>query len=60
MRAPKIRRARDADRPILFDVWRRSVRATHTFLTEADVALLEPKVLDYLASDSSEFYVVSS
>lgn len=58
IRRTEIRRARPADRPILFDVWQRSVRATHTFLTEADIALLAPKVIDYLATDASEFVVV--
>jgi putative acetyltransferase len=58
IRRTEIRRARPADRPILFDVWERSVRATHTFLTEADIALLAPKVVDYLATDGLEFVVV--
>lgn len=54
----QVRRARPVDRPALFDIWLRSVRATHTFLTEADIAFLEPRVRDYLGSDASELYVV--
>ena len=53
----QVRRARSADRPLLFDIWLRSVRATHTFVTEADITFLQPRVLDYLASDDSELYV---
>ena len=58
IRRAEIRGARPADRPTLFDIWERSVRATHTFLTEADIAFLEPKVVDYLANDASNFVVV--
>ena len=54
----QVSRARPADQPVLFDIWLRSVRATHTFLSEADIAFLEPKVRDYLASDASELFVV--
>ena len=56
--AVHVRRARAEERPDLFDIWLRSVRATHAFVTEADIEILRPKVVDYLASDASEFYVV--
>jgi putative acetyltransferase len=49
-----------ADRDILLDVWLRSVRATHTFVTEEDIQSFIPLVRDYLASDQSEFCVLSS
>jgi putative acetyltransferase len=39
-----IREARPADREALVDVWLRSVRASHTFLTEADIQELLPLV----------------
>jgi len=52
-----IRDATPTDRPALFDVWLRSVRATHSFLSESDVELLAPLVRDYLASDATEFRV---
>lgn len=52
-----LRRAAEADRPVLFDVWLRAVRATHAFLSEADVEFLEPRVREYLASGATEFWV---
>jgi putative acetyltransferase len=39
-----IREATPADHPALVDLWLRSVRVTHTFLTEADVQGLLPLV----------------
>lgn len=54
----RIRRAHPDDRPVLFDTWLRSVRASHTFLTETDIAVLAPKTREYLASDGTEFYLV--
>lgn len=45
-----------ADHPRLLDIWERSVRATHHFLTEADIAELLPQVRDvYL--DAVEIWV---
>lgn len=35
-----------ADNPILLDLWHRSVRATHDFLSEDDIAQLLPQVRD--------------
>ncbi|HVK18024.1 MAG TPA: acetyltransferase [Fimbriiglobus sp.] len=55
-----IRRATPVDRDTLLDVWLRSVRATHTFLTEEDIQSFLPLVRDYLASDGSEFWVLCS
>jgi putative acetyltransferase len=43
---PTIRRARWVDRDVLLDVWLRSVRATHTFLTEEDIQYFLPLVRD--------------
>src|SRR5688500_9672588 len=54
-----IRRAIPTDRETLFDIWLRSVRATHTFLSEGDVQLLLPTVRDYLKSDA-ELWVLCS
>jgi len=42
--AMSIRPAREDDRDILLDVWLRSVRASHRFLTEADIQSLLPLV----------------
>jgi putative acetyltransferase len=53
-----IRRAIPTDREALVDTWLRAVRATHTFLSEADIQSLLPLVRDYLASDGPEFWVL--
>ncbi len=53
-----IRRATPADRDILLDVWLRSVQATHTFVSEADIQSFVPLVRDYLVSAESEFWVL--
>jgi putative acetyltransferase len=52
-----IRRATSVDRDAMFDIWLRSVRATHDFLTEEDIARFQPLVRDYVASDA-EFWVL--
>jgi putative acetyltransferase len=44
------------DVPLLLDLWLRSVRATHTFLTEQDIDALVPAVRKYL--ESSALWVV--
>lgn len=41
-----IREALSTDRDALLDIWLRSVRATHTFLTETDIQSLLPLVRD--------------
>src|SRR5438874_254003 len=41
-----IRRAMPTDRDILLDIWLRSVRATHTFLSEDDIQSFVPLVRD--------------
>jgi putative acetyltransferase len=46
MAAMNIRRAIPTDRDILLDIWLRSVRATHTFLSEDDVQTFLPLVRD--------------
>ena len=54
------RRAVPADRDVLFDIWLRSVRATHDFVSPEDIQSIIPLVKDYLASGEPEFWVVSS
>ena len=54
----QIRPATPADLDTLFDVWLRSVVATHTFVSEADIQAFMPLVRDYLASDKTEFWVL--
>jgi putative acetyltransferase len=53
-----IRRAIPADRDVLVDIWLRSVRATHTFLSEEDIQSLLPLARDYLTSNEPEFWVL--
>jgi putative acetyltransferase len=53
-----IRRATPDDRPILFDIWLRSARATHTFVPETDIQAFMPLVREYLASETTEFWVL--
>ena len=55
-----IRRALPTDRDVLVDVWLRSVRATHTFLTEEDIQFFLPLVRDCLASGELEIWVLCS
>ena len=54
------RRALPADRDVLVDIWLRSVRATHTFLSEEDIQSFVPLVREYLASGGPEFWVLCS
>ncbi|WP_083412000.1 GNAT family N-acetyltransferase [Janthinobacterium sp. 1_2014MBL_MicDiv] len=46
--------AHAADLPRLFDVWHLSVRATHDFLADNDIAFLSPFVRDELARVTAE------
>ncbi len=55
-----IRRGTLADREVLFDIWSRSVQATHTFVSEEDIQSFIPLVQDYLASEDAEFWVLLS
>lgn len=47
----KVRAAVPGDHPVLVDIWLRSVRATHTFLTEDDIQALLPVVRDTALKD---------
>ena len=57
-RGMEIRRATPTDRDLLFDVWLRSVKATHAFVSETDIQAFKPIVRDYLASNDTEFWVL--
>ncbi|PHV34501.1 GNAT family N-acetyltransferase [Janthinobacterium sp. BJB312] len=46
--------AHAADLPRLFDVWHLSVRATHDFLADSDIAFLMPFVREELARVTAE------
>jgi putative acetyltransferase len=50
--ATSIRAVRPEDRAGLPAIWLRSVRATHTFLREAEIQLLMPFVVDELTTES--------
>jgi putative acetyltransferase len=53
-----IRRSQPADWPSLVALWERSVRATHSFLAEADIAYYRPLVAEILAGDSLDLWVL--
>ena len=55
-----IRRALSTERDALVDIWLRSVRATHTFLSEEDIQSLLPATREYLTSDDPELWVLCS
>ena len=54
-----IREAVAADHDTLMDIWLRSVKATHTFLTEQDIHVLLPEVRD-VALAKLELWVLCS
>jgi putative acetyltransferase len=56
----KIRRGLPSDADVLLDIWLRSVRPTHTFLSEEDIQFYLPLVRDYLASAELELWVLCS
>ena len=55
----QIRRARAAEHDALVALWERSVRATHDFLTEADIDALRPLVREALSDDALELWVLA-
>jgi putative acetyltransferase len=55
-----IRRAIPTDRDVLLDIWLRSVRATHTFITEEDIQSFLPLVREYLGSSEAELWILCS
>jgi putative acetyltransferase len=59
MEAYHIRRSQPGDWPSLVALWERSVRATHSFLPEADIAYYRPFVAEILAGDSLEVWVLT-
>lgn len=55
-----IREARPGDASALVDIWLRSVRATHGFLTEDDIQFFLPLVRELLSSNQLELWVLAS
>ena len=53
-----IRAARDDDVDALVALWERSVRASHDFLTEADIATLRPQVGEELRDAALDLWVL--
>jgi putative acetyltransferase len=56
----KIRQPKPTELEILLDIWLRSVRATHTFLTESDIQGLLPVVRDQVLPNLLELWVLCS
>lgn len=54
-----IRQYRTDDHAALLDIWRRSVEATHHFLTMGEIAGLHPLVSELLASGGLEPWVLA-
>src|SRR5436305_14508288 len=54
-----IRLVRAADYDTLVELWERSVRATHDFLTEDDIGALRPLVREALSDDALELWVLA-
>lgn len=55
-----VRAAQPEDRPQMLDVWERSVRATHDFLTESDVLALKPLVASELNGHGVGWWVLEA
>src|SRR5512146_1288233 len=55
-----VRPALAEDRAPLLELWERSVRATHHFLEESDIAALRPLVAEELASDGLDWWLLVS
>jgi putative acetyltransferase len=55
-----VRPARADDRERLLDLWERSVRATHHFLSESDIVMLRPFVAEELASGTLDWWIAES
>ncbi|HKP58621.1 MAG TPA: GNAT family N-acetyltransferase [Polyangiales bacterium] len=53
-----VRRARTSDHARMLDLWERSARATHHFLTEPDIVGLRPHVAAEFASDAIGWWVL--
>ena len=59
METVHIRRSRPEDGPSLLTLWERSVRATHGFLTEADIAYYRPLVAAFLGGGALQLWVLT-
>jgi putative acetyltransferase len=55
-----VRRARVEDQGPLLQLWERSVRATHHFLCDSDIAALRSLVAEELAGEAVDWWVLAS
>ena len=55
-----VRRARPSEHSALLAIWERSVRATHTFLTEPDIAFYRPLTAEIIAGDRLELWALTN
>jgi putative acetyltransferase len=55
----KIRKARIDEAGRLTELWESSVRATHHFLTDTDIAALRPLVAEELAGSDADWWVLA-
>jgi putative acetyltransferase len=55
-----IRPAHLTEHAALVSLWERSVRATHDFLTEAEIAFYRPLVAEYFESSARELWVLTN
>lgn len=54
-----IRPAQPMEHAALLKLWERSVRATHAFLTEADIVFYRPLVAEYFESAAHDLWVLT-
>lgn len=52
-----IRKVMAGDREMLLDIWLRSVRATHAFVSAPDIESMIPQVRGYLAAIDADIWV---
>ena len=54
-----IRRVQPTEHAALIMLWERSVRATHHFLTEADIVFFRPLVAEYVEGSANDIWVLA-
>src|SRR5262249_52187475 len=59
MASYRIRRSQPSDHSRLVALWERSSRATHDFLSEDDITFYRPLVVQIIAGDSLELWVLT-
>ncbi len=59
MEAHRLRRTEPSDGPALLALWERSVRATHDFVTDADIEFYRPLVAEFLLGETAELWTLT-